>query len=629
MPTRTFRFPALQVHQGAGAPPLILLSVSAVELEQFAGIPQKRRLEEGETIGFQRDADEGRIDALAKFYSDPKNVIHNPLLCALRLVEGSVVKFRPDAETKDAIVPGTDAGAEGRENGETEAPAGAVAEAGGGEGDGDSAASADAPVQGSAASMPGQLEVSFPDYAEMPLVDLFRLAREALEARVPQLEGREDPVALIAKLARVVNVTETSDVEDNEVDDEELRDNDSDQSLDDSEATGAGEDALFEESHVSEFWSALRAREVLLGKLGPQYTPDEFVGFNREALEAYLRPIVLVDGQHRLLGAMRAARNALNSEGADIAELGERIRAGADPDTLEETLLIERARRLPISLLMDPRPEEHVFQFVVVNQKATPVRAALLATIISTSLSQEELDPITERLENAGIPLRSSRAITFLARNPESPFAGLVARGLGDDTSELLPWTVLGQLVAIFRDLKGGRFFHDRKRDYADIWKRRFLETSAIVEKNDTETGAFEIWREPEGPWRDVFIAFWSAVRDKLGNTTNPEAPNYWGRPRTSNLFNKPSLLTLAVDFFAYLVENRKSIQDVAAVQTLVGDWLLYVDANYYARDWKLSGVKKDSPGTRKQWAQLWQAYRIDPKALPNYKLYSTIYKEG
>lgn len=579
---RDYRFPALQVHQGDGAPPLILLSASAAQLEQFAGVPQKRRLQEGETIGFQRDADETRISALAKFYSDPKNVIHNPLLCAIRAVAQSAVAFTPE---------------EGAE--------------------------ADAP------SVSGELQISFPDYAQTPLAELFRLARETLEERVPELRGREDPRELIAKLAASVNLVnvDTGSEDEDEAEDEEGANS---EQIDSGSDDNAGEEALFEESHVSEFWAALRAREILLGKFGAQYQDEQFLGFGRDALESYLLPVVLVDGQHRLLGAMRAARDSLNTTPESLDALGERLRAGADAGQLEEALLIERARRLPISLLMDPRPEEHVFQFVVVNQKATPVRPALLATIISTSLSEDELAPISERLENAGIPLRSSRAITFLARNATSPFAGLVARGLSDEGSELLPWTVLGQLVAIFRDLKGGRFFHDRKQDYADIWKRRFLENSPIVEReSDAETSAFEIWREPEGPWRDVFIAFWCAVRDVLGNTSNPEAANYWGRPRTSNLFNKPSLMTLAVDFFAYLVENRKTIEDASVVSSLVMDWLLDVDRNYFARDWKLAGVKKDAPGTRKQWAKLWQSYRIDPRALPAVRLYSTLYKEG
>ena len=93
-------------------------------------------------------------------------------------------------------------------------------------------------------------------------------------------------------------------------------------------------------------------------------------------------------------------------------------------------------------------------------------------------------------------------------------------------------------------------------------------------------------------------------------------------------MFNKPSLLTLGTDFFAFLVETRGTIESIDAVSSLVADWLRDVDRNYFARDWRLFGVKKDAVGTRKQWSSIWQNYRIDPRMLPNVKSYSSLYKE-
>ena len=259
------------------------------------------------------------------------------------------------------------------------------------------------------------------------------------------------------------------------------------------------------------------------------------------------------------------------------------------------------------------------------------MRPALLATIISTSLSEGELEPVKDRLENAGIPLKSSQVITYLARNQASPFAGLVARGLADEGQDLLDWSVLGQLVAMFRDLKGGRFYHDRKIDYADSWKRRFLEASKIVKSPSEGRSVYDAWREPDGPWRTVFIAFWSEVRDIMGCTDNPDASNFWGRPRTSNLFNKPSLMTLATDFFSFLADGRRTIESEAELRIHVQAWLQEVNRNYFARNWQLSpsSVKKDAPATRKQWSKLWFSYRRDPKSLPNVRSYAIPYKEG
>ena len=71
----------------------------------------------------------------------------------------------------------------------------------------------------------------------------------------------------------------------------------------------------------------------------------------------------------------------------------------------------------------------------------------------------------------------------------------------------------------------------------------------------------FEYWRKFDGPWRDVFMAFFAKIRDEFGDRSTDDAHNYWGKPRDSNLFNKVSLTILAADFFQYLVETRKTIE--------------------------------------------------------------------
>lgn len=581
MDENTFNYPALLVRQGPGAPPLVLFSASAVEIDEWVGIPRKTRVVDGETLGFQRDDNPDRVEQIAKFYSEPNNVIHNPLLCAIRQAIGIDVSFVPEIDTANE-----------------ESPA-----------------------------LAGTLAIKVKARAKQSLHELFRDAREALEQRVPELKGRQDPDALITKLRAQSETDIPSESSGEDYEDGNVGVNE-EPSGNSGDFNQPAEQALFEESHIAEFWDELRAREILLGRLGEQFEGDEFVGFGRDAVEAYLRPIILVDGQHRLLGALQAARTSIDTDPSLLIRLSELLKSGAEPGAVEKELLVERARRLPISMLLDANPGEHVFQFVVVNQKATPVRPALLATIISTSLSEAELEPITDRLENAGIPLKSSRAISFFARHPSSPFAMLVTRGFENEGSELLPWTVLGQLVGMFRDLRGARYFHDGKLDYADIWRRHVLELSEIG-NGISGPDAYSFWSEPDGPWKDVFIAFWSAVRDTLGNTTNPDSYNYWGRPRTSNLFNKPSLLTLATDFFAYIREARRSINSPEEVASLVEEWLLGVDRNYFARDWKLSGVKKDATGSRKQWSKIWYGYRRDPRRLPDVKQYSTLYKES
>lgn len=569
--TKTYSYPAVRILQSGSAQPLVLLAAKATEIDQWAGVPQKLRVvvdEEVNTelLGFQRDDDPDRIEQIAKFYADAKNVLQNPLLCAVRKAVGQEVTFIA----------------------ETGVPAGDATR--------------------------GRLEITVTDRSRVSLASLFKETREFLEGRVPSLAGQKPSDHLVTRLRSMLGSDDDADPAE----------------VDDAEAVPL-EEALTEQSHIAEFWDAIASREQILGELGNKFVGDEFLGFSRRVLEAYLRPVILVDGQHRLLGALQAADTALQQDENRITRAAELLAAepNADPDQIQFNLRTGKARILPISLLLDERPEEHVFQFVVVNQKATPVRAALLGTIISTSLAEDELGSITERLENAGVPLQSSMAITYFAKNENSPFAGLVTRGLLGDGTEMLPWSVLGQIVGMFRNLRGAKYFHDPKIDYADIWKRRLLDSSGVCAEWSVQeaSSAFDYWQQGDGPWRDVFVTFWTAVRDTLGETTNKSAPNYWGQPRNSNLFNKPSLITLATDFFAYLVESKQTIASAASVKELVADWLGDVKTDYFARDWKLSGVKKDSTGTRRQWSYLWFSHRRDPKGLPLVSSYARIYK--
>jgi len=578
MSSREISYPAIRIQQSDSSKPLVLFAAPATEINEWAGVPQKARITkdenlDAELLGFQRDDDADRIAKISQFYLDPRNVIQNPLLCAIRNKLGVSVSFTASTDAPQPVVD-------------------------------------------------GHITISYPDLSELSLLELFSGAKSHLEERVPDLVSQDPPSKLAAKLSKLIGHDFFNDEDESEDENSEHNTN-----ADDEEEPL--EEALLSQSHVVEFWRELSARILILEKLGPEYDEQEFLGFSREAMEVYLKPVILVDGQHRLKGAIRAAEEALDADESKWQKIGELTYKGIAADDIERDLLSEKSRNLPISLLLDEKADEHVFQFVVVNQKATPVRSALLGTIISTSLADNELQRIAERLESAGIPLQSSVAATFFAKNPASPFANLVARGLNGDGSDLLPWSVLSQLVAMFRNLRGARYYHDSKIDYADLWKRKYIAQSSICDgwnAADYKDPA-EYWSSQDGPWKDVFIEFWKAVKAKLAKAEYPKAPNFWGHPRTSNLFNKPMLFTLATDFFAYLVESRQPIESAADIAAMVEDWLQDVKEEYFSRDWKLDGVKKDSTGTRKQWSNQWFIYRRDPKSLPPIKQYSVLYK--
>jgi hypothetical protein len=563
-----FKYKAVRIRQTNSGDWLVLFAASAIEIDMWAGVPQKKKIGTQETTGFQREENKKRIKEITDFYRNEKNIIQNPLLCALRQPDQANVKFELSED----------------ENGFSEA------------------------IQH------GFLTLITESLEKLSLLELLKRVKTNLERRVPGLVENQVPDSLIRELKQRAEIKESVQENLREVlDEQEIAEN-----------SGNDEDieiAVSDESHIEDFWKEVAAYISVLEEINDTFNGDKFIDYSKDALISFLRPIVVVDGQHRLRAAIRSAKQSVREDSykdyIEEAILNEQI----DPGEAQRKIEAEVARKLPISLLMNTDPAEQVFQFVVVNQKATPIKPALLGTIVSTSLSNEELERVADRLENAGIKLEESRAVTFLARYPDSPFYNLIERGLTSDTKDRLKWNVLASIVTIFRDLKGGKLFHETV-DYADKWKRDYLPESKIVWETEDCTDAFEYWHKLDGPWRDVFISFWSTIRDKLADKNNDQAWHYWGNPKKSNIFNKTSLTILAADFFQYLCGRGKGIDSVLEVPSLVDDWLKGVNKDYFYRDWNLHGVKKDMPGIRKRWSTEWVQYRKDPQKLPKESQY-------
>ncbi|WP_143268805.1 hypothetical protein [Amycolatopsis vastitatis] len=547
----------LQVEEGVH---LVLFSAPAHEIQQWAGIPQRQLWGNEEPIGFQRDLSASRVGQLAEFYAVDRNVMQNPLLAATQ--QDKQVAWSPTEATPSAA----------------------------------------------SRTQLGKITISTADLSDLPLLEVMERVLSRLEERDHALKDAPPPQERIDQLKAIFDRSQP-DILDEEAPWEENND--------DSSPEDYGEVLFDTESHIHRFWIELRARVQILRDLERPYTESSVLGFSREALEAYLQPVLLVDGQHRLAGAVAALEKTLNSRSTREA-MAESVVDGTDAEQVRLDTRARFARHLPVSMLMTAESAEHVFQFVVVNQRATPIRPALLGSIVATSLADRELDAVASRLRQAGIPLEESRAISFMTRRPESPFFGRVRRGLGDEGSGLLDWTVMGNLIGVFRNLRGGRLWGQRP-DHADRWRRRRLPESDIASSyasNGFETRD-QYWSSADGPWRECFINFWNSVKDRLGSDDD-QAPNYWGDPRQSNLFNKVTLHILQADFFQYMCDKEVNINSADQVITLVDNWLSEVNPQYFSRDWKLSGIKKDSTGIRNQWAILWTDYRKDPVRMPS-----------
>jgi hypothetical protein len=566
-----FRYKAVRIRQTSAGNWLILFAASATEIDLWAGVPQKKKIGEQETTGFQREENRKRIKEIEEFYRNENNIIQNPLLCALRHPDQASVEFQPSLNENDL----------------------------------------------NDVIQHGFLTVNTEPLEQLSLLELLKRVKLDLERRVPEISSHKVSDNILKELKQQA----FSQYRNRELSDESIEEEpEISEKSDNQENLGI---SLTDESHILDFWEEVAAYISVLEEMDDTFTGDKFINYSKDAMISFLRPIVVVDGQHRLRAAISSAKKLAEEDSYKESLEKAILSDGIDPALAQRSVEAKVARKLPVSLLMNTDSAEHVFQFVVVNQKATPIKPALLGTIVSTSLSNEELKRVADRLESAGIKLEESRAVTFLIRHQKSPFFGLVERGLSSDTKERLKWNVLASIVKIFRDLKGGKLFHESV-DYADKWKRDFLSVSKIVD--EWETGdfqdAFDYWHQLDGAWRDVFMAFWTSIRDRLADPKNDQAWHYWGYPKQSNIFNHTSLTILAADFFQYLCERRIGINDIKEVPQLVEEWLQGVDNNYFNRDWNLHGVKKDVPGIRKQWSKIWVEYRKDPQRLPRSDRY-------
>lgn len=529
---KKLEFPAIRLRQTASSEWIAYFSANVLDIEDFSGIPQKRNFDNAESIGFQRTVKEDRLSNLVNFYSDERNVIQNPLICATRNSPThseiqSKVSFRvaPEYKDNDSI-------------------------------------------------QIGFIEVEYENFDSYPLLYCLNELKKQLIERLPDLEDLGIDQSLLEQLKSRYYSDDYDDklIENNDYNSDDY--NSGDVSLDD--------------SYIKEFWQEVICRIRLLEADPKKDDRSEILGFSKDAVCSYLKPVVIVDGQHRLSGAIECAKKIANSEKfEDVRDL---VEQGISPEDATKKVTRENARCLPISLLMSDDPAEHVFQFIVVNQKATPINKALLGTIVSTTLSDDELGKVTSRLKNSDIPLEDSRSVSMVTRRADSPFKDLVQTGIDKEKSGKLQWPVMKSLVSMFRDLKGGKYYSDEdKNDHIYNWRIDYLSESRIV-SDEAGLRTLSTWQDNE-IWYDVFRVFWSKVRDHFANVDDPEEPNYWGNTE-SNLFNKVYLNILAVDFFSFMNDKEYTLDSLDDLEEKIEKWLDGMSDNYFSRPLTLT-VKK------------------------------------
>lgn len=247
--------------------------------------------------------------------------------------------------------------------------------------------------------------------------------------------------------------------------------------------------------------------------------PDDEVRELIEALEALCRPALVVDGQHRLLGAALA----------------------------DEPIL------LPVVLLPHATWVDQVFQFVLINEAAKKVETSLLTDIIGNSLTPAEQDEVRHRLSASNIDVEAHIAAVVADQHPASPFKGLVKVNLAgpapvDLTNGFLTEATIRQLI------DGGRGGTDGFRTSDAFYEK-------VVSPAFADREQWESW--VGGIWQNYWYAFWGAVRDYYNAEAEREGfkSPLWTTSFQTNLTKAVTLRVLQQLFIEKAVERSKATE--------------------------------------------------------------------
>jgi hypothetical protein len=288
----------------------------------------------------------------------------------------------------------------------------------------------------------------------------------------------------------------------------------------------------------------------------------------RSYIEGVSKPGLIIDGQHRVFGAK------------DISE----------HDT-----------QLPVVLLPGLPFAEQVFQFYVLNSKARPLRPTELRRIVSTSLTNAEIEDLYHRFKAAGIEAEEARWTLLLNTHPSSPFQGRIDFGFGE-AGAIIPENVADQVVRGFMKMPRSRY-------------RQLIDPLG------------EQWDDPESRL-EMFFWFWNAIKRVYADTwADAEAKADQGEK--AQLFFKVSLLTLqqfVLDRFVTALPYRSRTDDPPLkteqqVTSMVESTLTNLPAEFFEREWKMKQIDT-SEGRRQLYAYMETVWNNQGKLHGNMALF-------
>jgi len=234
---------------------------------------------------------------------------------------------------------------------------------------------------------------------------------------------------------------------------------------------------------------------------------------------------------------------------------------------------------LPVVLFPNMKESEQVFHFYVMNNKAVPINQTELRNVISTSLSDKEIDILYDRFKEMGVHAKEARWTTLINSDLNSPFKGLIWFGLRD-SGGFIKENVMDQVIKRF--INPGRQYNTLFLDFEDWFNQ-----------NDKHINyKFRL-----------FYRFWNIVKELY--------PTAWEKALKhgkGQILMKATLLTLQEFYFEGLLRDnprrmtRKEVSPFSSEESFMESVRIqfnFICEDFFLNDWKRKDI--DTTSGRKE----------------------------
>jgi hypothetical protein len=342
-------------------------------------------------------------------------------------------------------------------------------------------------------------------------------------------------------------------------------------SADDEDNGNAGSEEDEETVEIGQ--SILRALRERLDN--PDEVSDELIA----SLHEMLKPALIIDGQHRLYGA-----------------------AG-----------VEESIPLLVCTMIKPSWKEQVFQFIVVNDKATGIPKPFITSLAGMSLTAPELDELRTRLAQAGVALWEVEVMQRMGYDTTSPFYNLIEFKVTGSGHKGLGYQTMKRV---------GKTWYSPTS--SGLYKLMTALYVAPGDKKQSKKNLKHKWQS-SNDWFEFFGLYWWSIRRQFENTPAWSAE--------ANLLTAVVLEMLQADFLKVLDAQSKTFWEcretdpskirteiTRRIEDLVRDATNHFKATHFTRQWKRTSLShKDG---RVDLADLFRKIRED-ESVANHVIFT------